>query len=55
MRFLSEQQMPAEDKIQIKNLIYHSVKNALSTLDTNALTEIKTKVNQSPIKEEKQD
>ena len=55
MRYLSEQQMPAEDKIQIKNLIYHSVKNALSTLDTNSLTEIKTKVNQSPIKEEKQD
>ena len=55
MRYLSEQQMPAEDKIQIKNLIYHSVKNALSTLDTNSSTEITAKVNHSPIKEEKQD
>ena len=53
MRFLSEQQIPAEDKIQIKNLIYHSVKNALSTLDANSTKEIKTELNQSPIKEEK--
>merc|ERR1712038_2051435 len=41
MRHLSEEQIPAEDKIQIKNLIYHSVKNALSTLDASSTTDIK--------------
>lgn len=57
MRFLSEQQIPAEDKIQIKNLIYHSVKNALSTLDSQSSTDIKTEANSttSTVKEEKQD
>ena len=33
MRHLSEEQIPSEDKLQVKNLIYHSVKNALATLD----------------------
>lgn len=56
MRFLSEQQIPAEDKIQIKNLIYHSVKNALSTLDAQSSTDIKTETDStSTVKEEKQD
>ena len=53
MRHLSEQQIPAEDKIQIKNLIYHSVKNALSTLDADSTTDVKTEKNpSSPVKEE---
>ena len=56
MRFLSEQQIPAEDKIQIKNLIYHSVKNALSTLDNQSSTDINTETDStSSVKEEKQD
>ena len=56
MRHLSEQQIPAEDKIQIKNLIYHSVKNALSTLDVQSSTDIKTEVNStSTVKEQEQD
>ena len=33
MRYLGEDQIPTDDKIQIKNLIYHSMKNALSTID----------------------
>ena len=50
MRYLSEEQIPSEDKIQIKNLIYHSVKNALSAIVS--LT-IKNEANQaSSIKEE---
>jgi lysine-specific demethylase 3 len=53
MRHLSEQQIPAEDKIQIKNLIYHSVKNALSTLDASSTTDIKPDTSlASPVKEE---
>ena len=53
MRYLSEQQIPAEDKIQIKNLIYHSVKNALSTIETTSAADIKTEENLTPsIKEQ---
>ena len=55
MRYLSEEQIPTEDKIQVKNLIYHSIKNALSTIETSATTnniKSETKKPSSPIKEE---
>ena len=53
MRYLSDQQIPAEDKIQIKNLIYHSVKNALSTIETTSSADIKKEENLTPsIKEQ---
>ena len=53
MRYLSEEQIPAEDKIQIKNLIYHSVKNALSTIETSSPVDIKPEKNPpSPTKGE---
>lgn len=32
MRSLSPLQAPAEDKLQIKNIIFHTVKNALAVL-----------------------
>jgi lysine-specific demethylase 3 len=47
MRYLSEEQIPAEDKIQIKNLIYHSVKNALSTIEKSS-TKIDVKSETNP-------
>ena len=54
MRYLSEDQIPAEDKIQIKNLIYHSVKNALSTLDSASPVNVKTETKtESTPKDEK--
>lgn len=53
MRYLSEEQSPAEDKIQIKNLIYHSVKNALSTIEKSSPKNIKPETDPpSPIKGE---
>ena len=53
MRYLSEEQIPAEDKIQIKNLIYHSVKNALSTIEKSSPANIKPETDPpSPIKGE---
>ena len=57
MRYLSEEQIPAEDKIQIKNLIYHSVKNALSTLlETASSLDVKTDLKPtSPINAERDD
>jgi lysine-specific demethylase 3 len=56
MRYLSEEQIPAEDKIQIKNLIYHSVKNALSTLESTSPVDVKTESKPtSPIKEQRDD
>jgi len=33
MRYLADQQQPSEDKLQIKNLIYHAVKNAVGVLE----------------------
>jgi lysine-specific demethylase 3 len=55
MRYLSEKQTPAEDKIQIKNLIYHSVKNALSTIETTSPVDIKMEAKQTSSMKEQMD
>ena len=55
MRHLSEEQIPGEDKIQIKNLIYHSVKNALSAIEVSSPINVQKEDSESSgIKEEKE-
>ena len=53
MRYMSQNQNPDEDKLQIKNLIYHSVKNALSTVERLSPTSVKPETDPpSLVKEE---
>ena len=53
MRYMSQNQNPDEDKLQIKNLIYHSVKNALSTVERLSPTSVKPETDSpSHVKEE---
>ena len=47
MRYLGEDQQPSEDKLQIKNVIYHSVKNAIGLLDKTVAKEVAKKDDQS--------
>lgn len=41
LRKLPESQPVAEDKLQVKNLIFHSIKNALSVLEASEKTKVK--------------
>ena len=46
------QKQPIEDKLHVKNLIFHSVKNALATLERNKLNGTKDEDEDDDDKEE---
>ena len=52
LRALPENQDVVEDKLQVKNLIYHSVKNALAVIEKEEKNKVKNNVD---TKEEKKE